>query len=67
MHGDRLKVRLAAPPVEGAANDELRRVVAKALKVPPSRIELVQGRSSRNKVLRIEGVSPDEVLQLLGV
>jgi uncharacterized protein (TIGR00251 family) len=67
VHGDRLKVRLAAPPVEGAANEELCRVVAKALKLPPSRIELVQGRSSRNKILRIQGVSPEEVLRLLGV
>ena len=67
VKGEYLKVRLAAPPVDGAANEELRRFLAKALKIPRSRLELVQGRSSRIKTLRIHGLSPDELRQLLGL
>jgi uncharacterized protein (TIGR00251 family) len=67
VHGECLKVRLAAPPVEGAANEELRRFLAKALKIPRSRVELTQGRSSRVKTLRVHGLSPDELRQLLGL
>lgn len=56
-HGGRLKVRLAAPPVEGAANDELVRVLAKALGVPRSAVTVVRGHASRAKTVRIAGVT----------
>ncbi|MFC1661069.1 DUF167 domain-containing protein [Gemmatimonadota bacterium] len=64
-HGEALKVRLAAPPVDGAANDELRRLLAKTLKISRSRVEVVHGQSSRTKVLLIHGLAPDEVRRRL--
>ena len=54
-HGDALKVRLAAPPVDGAANEELVRLLAREYKVPKSAIDIVAGLSSRRKTIRIRG------------
>jgi len=54
-----LRVRLAAPPVNGAANDELRRLLAKTLNVKRSSVELVSGQSSRTKQIRIAGVDQE--------
>jgi uncharacterized protein (TIGR00251 family) len=51
-----LAVRVAAPPVEGRANEALRRAVAKALGVAPSRVQLVRGERSREKTLSVEGI-----------
>jgi uncharacterized protein (TIGR00251 family) len=51
--GGYLKVRITAPPVDGKANDHLRRFLATELGVPPSRVELVAGMNSRLKRLRI--------------
>ncbi len=64
--GDLLRVRVAAPPVEGKANDALLRLLAKALDVPPSRLRLVRGRASREKVVAVEGVSGEDVRARLG-
>jgi len=64
--GDLLRVRVAAPPVEGKANDALLRLLAKALDVPPSRLRLVKGRTSREKVIAVEGVSQEDVRARLG-
>ena len=47
---------VTAPPVEGAANDALCRLVAKAAGVAPSRVSVVRGQRSRQKVVRIEGL-----------
>ena len=52
--GEELKVRLASPPVDGRANDELVRWVAKTLGVPRSAVELVRGATSRSKVVRVD-------------
>ncbi len=52
-----LKVALTAPPVEGAANDALRKLFAKTLGVPKSNIEIIRGKRARNKQVRIQGVS----------
>ena len=57
VHEGALKVSLTAPPVEGAANEALRKLFAKALGVPKSSIEIIRGERTRNKVLRIRGVS----------
>jgi uncharacterized protein (TIGR00251 family) len=62
-HNGSLRIRLAAPPVDGAANDELRRLLAKIFKVPRSSVQLVSGLSSRTKQIRIAGVSK-EVLKM---
>lgn len=49
VHGDALKIRLAAPPVDGKANEELIAFLAQEFGVPKRRVELVSGASSRNK------------------
>jgi uncharacterized protein (TIGR00251 family) len=64
--GDLLRVRVAAPPVEGKANDALLRLLAGALGVAPSRLRLVRGRTSREKVVAVEGVSGEDVRARLG-
>ena len=55
MHGDALKVRLAAPPVDGRANDALLKFLAGIFEVPLRNIELLQGGQSRHKVVAISG------------
>ncbi len=61
-----LQVRLRAPPVEGQANEALRRFLAERLDVAPSSVEIVSGGTSRNKRVRVEGVSEAELRQRLG-
>ena len=60
-----LLVRLTAPPVEGAANAALLRLVARALGVPPSSIEILRGATGRDKLLRIAGVAAGAVARLV--
>ena len=55
-HDGALRVRIAAPPVDGAANQELIRALAKALHVPRSSITIVSGQSSRLKQVSVTGV-----------
>ena len=64
LHGDALKIRLAAPPIEGRANEALLRFVADAFGVPLRQVELKQGSQSRHKVVAISGskVEPDSLL-----
>jgi uncharacterized protein (TIGR00251 family) len=50
-------VRLTAPPVDGKANAALCAFVARMLRIPASRVDVVRGRTSRDKVVRIAGVS----------
>jgi len=57
VHGGALKVRIAAPPVDGAANDELVRTLAKVLRVPRSSIRIVSGERARSKVVEIAGMT----------
>ena len=52
--GDRLKIRIAAPPTEGKANRELVRFLAEIFDVPKSRVRLLSGISSREKQVRID-------------
>jgi uncharacterized protein (TIGR00251 family) len=56
-HEGALRVRVAAPPVEGAANAELIRYFAKLLHVPTRDVEIVNGHASKSKVLRVRGTS----------
>ena len=60
-HNGALRVRLAAPPVDGAANDELRRLLARIFNVPRSSIQLVSGHGSRTKQIRIADVGAEAV------
>jgi uncharacterized protein len=62
-----LKIALAAPPVEGRANEALVRFLAEFFDVPPSAIEIVSGGQSRSKVLRVAGVSVAHVRARLTV
>jgi len=57
-HGDALKVRVAAPPVEGRANEATRALLAEALAVPEADVELTSGQSSRTKRFRLKGPRP---------
>jgi uncharacterized protein (TIGR00251 family) len=59
-HGDALKVRIAAPPIEGRANDALTEFFADRLGVPRRAVTLVSGESSRRKRLRVEGIGVAE-------
>jgi hypothetical protein len=60
-HDGALKVRVAAPPVDGAANDELVRFIARRVGVARSRIRIVSGDVGRSKVVEIEGVDVHSV------
>ncbi|MBS1145483.1 MAG: YggU family protein [Proteobacteria bacterium] len=55
LHGDALKIRLAAPPVDGKANEALVRFVAETLKLPKSAVTLKSGQTSRRKVIEVQG------------
>jgi uncharacterized protein (TIGR00251 family) len=65
--GDALKVSLTAPPVEGRANDACIEFFGKVLNVPQSSITIAAGQNSRNKVIRVTGLSAEEVRRRLGV
>jgi uncharacterized protein (TIGR00251 family) len=58
-HNGALRVRLAAPPVAGAANDELVQLLAKTFKVARSSVKIVSGQSARLKQVSVEGATTD--------
>ncbi|MGA7686610.1 MAG: DUF167 domain-containing protein [Terriglobales bacterium] len=59
--GDALKVALTAPPVNGKANAACIEFFARLLKVPRSSVTIASGETSRNKVVRVQGLSAEEV------
>ena len=63
--GDRLKVQLAAPPVDGAANEALVRLVAEKLEVPKRQIRILRGETGRKKLLRVEGATASRLRALV--
>ena len=67
MHGQALKIRLKAPPVDGAANDELIRFLAARLDVPRRDIEIAGGAAARTKRVRITGtgLTAEEIIRRL--
>ncbi|HEY7676882.1 MAG TPA: DUF167 domain-containing protein [Candidatus Methylomirabilis sp.] len=67
LHGDALKVRVAAPPVEGAANDSLRAFLAQRLGIAVSRVQIQRGAAARTKVVRLQGVRAAEAAARLGL
>ena len=62
-----LVVRLTAPPVEGAANKALARLLGKRLGVPPSAVVIAAGSTSRSKLVVVSGVSEGEALARLAL
>jgi len=60
-----VKIRVSAPPVEGAANSAVIEFIASTLKVAKSRVRVVSGTSSRRKVIEIDGVAADVVAAAL--
>jgi uncharacterized protein len=65
--GNALKLALTAPPVDGKANDACVDFFAKLLKVARSSVTIAAGQSSRNKVIRVAGLSTEEVRKRLEV
>ncbi|HEY0171551.1 MAG TPA: DUF167 domain-containing protein [Pyrinomonadaceae bacterium] len=64
VHDGALKVRVAAPPVEGAANVELARFLSKAFGVPARAVEILSGHASKSKVVRVAGAEASGLLAL---
>jgi uncharacterized protein (TIGR00251 family) len=65
MEDGSLKIRLTAPPVDGAANEALIAYLSKALGVSKSSVEIVSGHTSREKRIRISGINEEDIDQLL--
>lgn len=65
LHGDALKVRLTAPPVEGAANRALVELLAGTFGIPVRAVTIVAGASSRTKVVELDGVTEERVSRLV--
>ncbi|MCE1182211.1 MAG: DUF167 domain-containing protein [Rhodocyclales bacterium] len=63
-HGDALKIRLAAPPVDGKANEALIRYIAERLQLSKSAVSLKRGQTSRQKVLEVVGAELAAVISL---
>ena len=64
LHGNALKIRLAAPPVEGRANEALQKFIAELFAVTMRQVELKQGAQSRHKVVAVSGskIDPENLL-----
>lgn len=67
LHDGRLKIQVAAPPVDGAANDAIVAYLASALGVGRGAVALVAGQTGKRKVARVEGVSAAQVSRALGL
>ncbi len=65
IYGDALKIRVAAPPIDGAANEELVRFLASELSVAPSAVRIESGAAGRHKRVRLNGVTAAQVTTCL--
>jgi uncharacterized protein (TIGR00251 family) len=65
LHGDALKIRLAAPPERGKANRALQEFLGERLGVPPSAVEILSGHTSRRKRVRVKGMPAASIHALL--
>jgi uncharacterized protein (TIGR00251 family) len=63
----RLRVRVAAPPAGGAANEAVRALLAERLALARSRVEIVRGQTARTKVVRVLGLGPEDLRARLGM
>jgi len=64
--GNELRIKVTAPPVDAAANEALVKLLAQQLDCPRNRVELVRGHTSRHKIVKLYGLSPDDVVKRLG-
>ena len=64
-HGGAIKIKLRAPPVEGKANAALISFLADRLKIPAQTVVLLRGQKSRDKLVRIDGLSEEDVRRRL--
>jgi uncharacterized protein (TIGR00251 family) len=67
IHGDALKIRVAAPPVDGAANDELVRYLAGRLSIPPTSVRIQSGAGGRQKRVLLRGTTAQLVAARLSL
>jgi uncharacterized protein len=65
--GDALKLALTAPPVDGRANEACILFFANLLDVPRSSVTIASGETSRRKIIRVTGLSADEVRRRIGM
>ena len=64
--GNKLRIKVTAPPVDAAANEALVKLLAQHLDCPRNRVELVRGHTSRHKTVKLYGIAPEEVVKRLG-
>ncbi len=67
IQGDALKLRLTAPPVDGAANEACVHFLAEWLNVPKKSVEIISGHTSQHKIVRIIGVKKAEIMKRVEV
>lgn len=65
IHGECLKIKIQAPPVDGKANDEIIRFFSKLLKIPKARIYFENGETSKSKILRCENLQAESLSLIL--
>ncbi len=63
FRNETLWVKVSAPPVKGKANERLIRILADRLSLPKSKIKILQGETSRNKLVEVEDLTEDEVFR----
>ena len=66
-HDGALKARIASPPVDGAANAELIKLLSKVFGVSKSEVEIVSGLTSKQKQIKISNLTPEKFLQVAGL
>ncbi len=64
-HDGALRVRIASPPVDGAANAELIKLLAKQFGVSKSNVEIIGGQTSKTKQIRITGITSEQIASVL--
>lgn len=67
QHAESIKLRIAAPPVDGKANEECRRFLAKLLGISASSVEIVSGDCARDKVIRVRNTSAERIREALKI
>lgn len=67
MEGGSIKIRLTAPPVDGAANEALIRFLADTFSVAKSMVRIVSGHASRDKIIKIDGIGKADLERVLNM